>query len=128
MNFLFKFKFKSPLIFLITLPFCFLQNVHGVWVHGCRPLDPMVHPNFCSDREILCLKRHFVLVLFLLYFPVSFQITHIISLLFSNSKINFLFYFQLHALFPFEQVGIILHIPRGTSQKIPKHFSHDLLP
>ena len=101
MNFLSNFKSKSspyPLIIFTFLFFCrmfmeYERKYISLFDMGCRPLDPMVHPNFCSDREILCLKRHFVLVLFLLHFPVSFQITHTISLLFSDSKINFLFYF-----------------------------------
>ena len=43
---------------------------------GCRPLDPMVYANFCSDRKILCLKRHFMSVPFpvlTIFLFVSFQ-------------------------------------------------------
>ena len=40
---------------------------------GCKPLDPMMYPNFCSDREILCLKRHFVLVTFCSYLSSTFE-------------------------------------------------------
>ena len=67
---------------------------------GCRPLDPMVHCNFCSDREILCLKRHFVLVpfsgfflFFLFIFSCWFLSKLYHFLLFSDSKVDFSFLF-----------------------------------
>ena len=89
---------------------------------GCRPLDPMVHPNFCSDREILCLKRHFVLVLFLLYFPVNFQIVHIISLLFSDSKVNSLFYFSNMFCFLLNKWGLFYVHPQELLKRFPNIF------
>ena len=63
----FKNLFISLLILAFALPRMFTEyerKYNVLFDLGCRPLDPMVYPNFCSDREILCLKRHFASVSF----------------------------------------------------------------
>ena len=90
---------------------------------GCRPLDLMVYPNFCSDREILCLKRHFMFVTFCSsYMSLTFD-QFVLCFYLLHFKVIFTFSISSYMLcFLLNKLGLFYMHPQELLNRFPNIF------
>ena len=115
----------SLLILAFALPRMFREyesKYNFLFDLGCRPLDPMVYSNFCSDREILCLKRYFYQFLSVLFiFFIDLNKLHCVLSL--DFKISFSSSISSYMLcFLLDKSGLFYVHPQELLNRFPNIF------